>query len=292
MRFSILPLLLVSILLASCNQEVKKQNKRLKEENQALAQKMANTDSSLQLYITTFEAVQANLDSIRAREEAIRKARTEGLEGAANIREAVLQDIQAINALLDENQKKLAELKQQLGARNQKIAGLQRLVANLRTQIEDKDEAIATLKQELEALNFKMEQLNSRVGALQEENMAQQNTIEQQKESLNTVYYLVGTDDELEKKGVIDKEGGFIGIGKTETLSADLNNKVFTRTNKTQLSQVNLNLDNDKAELISQHPKGSYEWVKSDEGNIEALRIKDAAAFWKISPYLVIQVNR
>lgn len=291
MRLYLLPFLFASLFLASCNQEVKEENKRLKTENQELSQKVSATDSSLELYVSTFEEVQANLDSIRQREETIRKARTEGLEGATNIRKAVLQDISAINELLDENKQKLKKLNEQLGARNQKVASLQRLVANLRTQIENKDEEIATLKQELEALNFKMDQLNNRVGALQEENMAQQNTIEQQEASLNAVYYLVGTDDELEEKGVIDKKGGFIGIGKTKTLAGDLSKEAFTKANKKALNQVKLNLDNDKASLISEHPKSSYEWVKSDEGHIQALRITDAPSFWKVSPFLVIQVK-
>jgi len=291
MKPFLIPLFFAGLLLASCNQEVKKENKRLKTENQELSQKVATTDSSLELYVNTFEEVQANLDSIRQREETIRKARTEGLEGATNIRKAVLQDITAINELLDENKQKLKKLSEQLGARNQKLASLQRLVANLRTQNEDKDEEIATLKQELEALNFKMDQLNNRVGALQEENMAQQNTIEQQKASLNAVYYLVGTDDELEEKGVINKKGGFIGIGKTKTLAGDLSKEAFTKAHKKKLQQVKLNLDNDKAVLISEHPERSYQWNKTDDGHIQSLQITDKQAFWKVSPFLVIQVK-
>lgn len=278
------------LLTIACNQEVKEENAQLKEEKQALEENAQKQDSALKQFVQTFSAVQQNLDSIRSREGNIREASGEGVKNHRELRKQVLEDISAINALMEENQKKLEKLSNNLGERNQRVAKLNRLVANLRTQLEDKDEQIQALKQELASMNFKMEQLNSRVGTLQEETMAQQKTISEQQQSLNTVYYVVGTSKELEENGVMDKKGGFIGLGKTKTLADDPNLEYFTQEDKTKLKRIELNLENDKAKIITEHPEVSYEWEKTD-GDIRALKIIDSSKFWKTSKFLAIVVK-
>jgi len=142
----------------------------------------------------------------------------------------------------------------------------------------------------LASANFKMEQLNARVGNLTEQKLAQQKLIEDQKEALNTVYYAVGTAKELSANKVIDKEGGFIGIGRTKTLADDFNRDYFTQANRKEIKEIPLNLSNDKAKLVTSHPSESYEWVLEDKA-IVSLRILDSEEFWKGSRYLVVLID-
>ena len=45
-----------------------------------------------------------------------------------------------------------------------------------------------------------------------------------------------------------------------------------------------------KAKLKSNHPEGSYEFVKDEDGNM-TLKITDEKAFWSLGKYLVIEVG-
>ena len=45
-----------------------------------------------------------------------------------------------------------------------------------------------------------------------------------------------------------------------------------------------------KAKLKSNHPEGSYEFTKDEDGNL-TLKITDTKAFWSLGKYLVIEVG-
>ena len=45
-----------------------------------------------------------------------------------------------------------------------------------------------------------------------------------------------------------------------------------------------------KAKLKSNHPEGSYEFVKDEDGNL-TLNITDPKTFWSLGKYLVIEVG-
>ena len=80
-------------------------------------------------------------------------------------------------------------------------------------------------------------------------------------------------------------ESGF--LRKTKIMEGDYEKSSFTQADKRQLTS--LNLHSKKAKVLSKHPEGSYQII--DNGNTKSLRITNAAAFWELSNYLIIQVN-
>lgn len=277
--------------LIACNQEVKEENARLKQENQALTASQSAQDSTLEEFVQSFQTIQSNLDSIRTREKAIRAARSSGVESAPDLRSRILEDIEAINQLIGQNRQTIDKLSAQLQDRDSRIRGMNQLIATLKSQIDQKDAQIDSLKNDLASLNFKMEQLNQKVGTLTEQKMAQNKVIDEQEQALNTAYYTLGSEEELIENKVIVEEGGFLGLGKTATLADDLNRSYFTQIDLRKTSEIPLNLATTEVEMISAHPEGSYEWIQTEE-QTEKLRITDPAQFWGNSKFLVILIDQ
>jgi chromosome segregation ATPase len=117
---------------------------------------------------------------------------------------------------MGKNKARINSLNKKLKNANTKISGLEQMLANLEAQLTEKDLEITDLKNTIEQLHIELSNLN-----MNYEELAQETEVKTEK--LNTAYYAIGTSKELKEKGVITKEGGFIGIGKSTSLKSDFN---------------------------------------------------------------------
>jgi galactitol-specific phosphotransferase system IIB component len=99
----------------------------------------------------------------------------------------------------------------------------------------------------------------------------------------------VGTYKQLKTKNVVEKEGGIAGLGSSEKLKSDFNQEYFTKVDITKVQ--NIPLHTKKAELITAHPIGSYEFEKNDKKVITNLIITDPEKFWEASKYLIVMTD-
>jgi len=286
----ILAAVLTLPLMIACNGELKKENARLTEENQQLTQEKQELDSLMNDYFESFSAIQNNLDSIRQREEAIQVAAEEGVEKSGDTKDRIIKDIEAINSLLSENKKTIADLNDKISRYSYEVGKFKKMVANLNSQIEEKDQQVLVLKERLASMNFEMEKLNANLSSVKEDNRVKQQRIEEQTEELNTAYYAIGSFDDLEENKVVDKKGGIIGIGRTKTLADDFNKDYFTRIDLTKTTSIPLEGDEDDIRVISSHPSGSYKWTMDGE-KVTAIEITNPNDFWKSTKYLVIAID-
>ena len=277
--------------LIACNQEVKEQNARLQAENEELMQENQQKDSLINDFVTDFARIQDNLASIRAMEEEIETAREGGVETSVDKREEIIHNIESINELLSENRQTIANLQDKLKRYKYENSKFKRMVANLENQVHAKDSQVVVLKENLAAMNFEIEALNNKYTESEQIREQQKQRIENQVEEMNTAYYAVGTFDDLEENKVIDKKGGFIGIGKTSTLANDFNRDYFTKIDLTQTQSIPLeDIEEDDVRLVSNHPSDSYKWKKEGE-IVKALEITSPEKFWGPSKYLVVLVD-
>ena len=274
--------------MISCNQ---KKIENLESRNDSLVQQANMKDSSINEFLASLNSIQRNLDSIKATEMII----SEKTEGKTELKKAtkdqINEDINKIYQLLLENKQKVASLKNRLGSSNMKISELEVMVENLTQAIADNDAEIEDLRVKLENMNVRIVKLSGEVEDLTEENleksaMIQQQTqeIEQKTEKLNEAYYVIGSKRELLDNNVITREGGFIGIGANKVLKPDFNEQMFKRIDIRNVSK--LAVKGKKAEIVTNHPPGSYEITGSKDN--WTLVINDRAEFWKSSRYLVI----
>ena len=107
---------------------------------------------------------------------------------------------------------------------------------------------------------------------------------------MNKAFYACGTTKQLKAKGLLTKKGGFIGLGKTKSLSGSLSDSAFVQIDITKTKLIPVN--SKKAKLISEHPANSYQFIRDNNNKIESIEIKDPVLFWKISKYAVVQVTK
>jgi len=294
-KLLLLMLIPAMLLTVSCN-KMKEENARLKAKNDSLLALGFQKDTTVMQFVRAFNEIQSNLDSIKMKENIISQNTKGGTEVQTSAREQITGDINQIYQLLQKNRATVASLRGQLKAANRKIPELEAMIDNLNKSIAEKDAEIAELKDQLGKLNIKVADLgnqvttlNTNVDNLSAENKAKQQAIDEKTAALNTAYYIIGTTKELIEKKVIDKKGGFIGLGRTKTVSPEFDKTNFTKIDITTLTELPINKK--KAVLLTNHPVGSYKLQSTDKKVVEKLVILNYNDFWSRSKYLVIVAN-
>lgn len=277
--------------LFACNNAEKKQialvdslahvntsiNNDLKEKDSLLN----NKEAAMTEFISSFNEIQENLNQIKAKEKIISTS-SKDVEFKKSNKDQINSDIQMIYDLLSKNKQKVAGLSKKLKSSNLKIENLELAVTNLTNQLAEKESEIADLKSKLEGLNVDFANLKTKYS---EEKVGS----ELKTEKLNTAYYIVGTIKELRDKGVITKEGGFIGIGKVVELNTTICLNCFTRIDISQIKSIPVT--GRKVSLVTSHPDNSYKFIEGASSVIK-LDILNSEEFWSISKYLIITTDK
>lgn len=271
-----------SLFFTSCNNEPERDPVKdsLMMVNQGLSDDVSDKATQIESFLASFNEIQENLDSIKAKEKLIT---VEAQSGDVKSKEGqIVADIQAIYDLMNRNKEKLASLQGKLKKSNAKVTELQKMIERLTIQMGEKDVEIASLHDKLEKLNLELSNLQIEHQVAVEEST-------QKTEKLNTAYYAYGTSKELIANGVLTKEGGFIGIGKSKKLKEDFNKSYFTKIDVSKTSEIALN-GAKEAKLLTTHPASSYK-MEMDGKKFSKLTITNADEFWGASKYLVIVVE-
>jgi hypothetical protein len=272
------------LLFLGCNSADKQRIKDLSDQDSTLMLKTKGQDSTIMAYVRSFNDIQDNLDSIKAKAKIL--SVNAGGENADK-KDQIIADMKYISELMMKNKREIAALQHKLKKANGNNAELQKMIAHLTQEITEKDAEIASLQSQLAETNASLKDV------IQKFNDSM-NVINQQKQQINevttelhTVYYAVGTAKELKKKNVITKEGGVIGIGSTTELKQNFNTSYFTKSDETALSVLPLYSRFEK--VVTNHPTTSYRVTNNQKS--DSLIITDAKAFWSQSKYLVVIVK-
>jgi hypothetical protein len=283
-----------------CNQAELK--KALAEAKAAEAQK----DSLLTEVLETTQFVSdINSELAKAKSMTVKTASTDpGVPGAKRDREervAALERVKTVIAKLNESEAKLAETESRAKTSRQRNARLLAQIETYKKTIEDlkttaeqqkaeyeaalaeKDTQIATLAGRVDTLTGENAQLSSQKAALSD-------TVANLTSYKNTVYYAVGTKDELMKKGVITKEGSkFLIFGGTRLEPArNLNPESFTAIDKTQQTSIPLPRTDKKYKIVSRQSP-SYLATPVKDGKLAgSVEIAQPEEFWSASRYLIL----
>lgn len=284
---------LVILLGSGCNN--KEQELAIMQlKNDSLTDLSASKDQMMIEFVNAFNEIQANLDSIKLKENIINKNSSGGSELKARMKDQINSDINQIYKLQQDSKTMIASLRSKLKKSGLHVAELEKMIDNLSKQIEEKDVQIAQLRTDLSNANvqitdlgLKVVDLNANIGNLSMQNEQNQKLIEDRTSELNTAYYIMGTTDYLKEKKVVTKEGGFIGLGKTKELTPELDKNNLTRIDVTQLDVIPIMKS--KVTLLTTHPKNSYRLTGKHAS--DSLIITDKKEFWSISKVLVLNVK-
>jgi len=277
------------IMYSLYNREHTKQLSLMELQKQDFTGQLTARDSVINEWVLTFELIEKDLATIKQKENLITLEASDG-EFSKDKKQQILEDIRYINTLLDQNKKKIARLSAQLKNSGIEIKSLQDKIAGLETSMMQRDTAIAELKTALVNKDFEVGQLNTRMTELQMNIAQQDDKIMDQTSEMNKAFLIYGTYKELKEKGLISKEGGFLGLGRKEALLEDFADSSFTQIDVTETKTIPVNSKD--AKLITEHPTGSYELIRENDKSIAYIEIKDPEEFWKISKYAVVEINK
>jgi predicted RNase H-like nuclease (RuvC/YqgF family) len=284
-----LMIILVAI-LAGCH-DYKADVANLTKEKETLQSDAAYKDSMINGFVYSMNEIETNLGAITQKQEAI-KASSSGPELSMSQKERISDEIKAINALMQTNRDKIAQLQKSLKKSNAKAEQFEKAIALLNQQIESKNNELIVLNKKLADLDTQVATLNTNVTTLTAQNEEKTSVINDQTKKMHTAYYTKGTYKELETKHVMDKEGGFLGIGKEKKVVSDFNTDAFATVDITQTKVIPI--ESKDAKIVTTHPTSSYtlETKEKDKSYVTNLVINDPDQFWKASKYLVVMVQK
>lgn len=271
-------------LLWACKEDPtqSEQYKQLEQDRETVAAESGLKDSTINSMFGAFNNISENLRAIKEKQGMLGKNEQGGVETGPDMEKRIAQDLYMIDSLLSENKKLIERMRKNAKGNKNKISELEKTIALMEQTVAEKDTEIASLKEQLTSTNAS---LASMIQMYQDKDQLATT----QRAELNKAYYCVGTSKELKENGVVTKEGGFVGIGKSTKLNTQaLNMEYFKQVDVTQMLEVPVNAK--KANLITSHPAGSYK-MDAVEGKTEKLMITDPNAFWSVSKYLVIQAD-
>lgn len=206
-------------------------------------------------------------------------------------RNRIISSIANMRDQIEADKKKIATLEKQLATSKSQLKGVQEIVNKLKASISEKEQIMDELQQRLGILNETLEtERRTSAEEIQKREMTiteKEQQITQQSIEANTIYYVYGTRKELMSKGIMDRKGGLLGIGKVSTVKQDIPIEQFTSMNLLETQQISFPATKKGYSILTNHPATSYKVEKEGDQNI--LTILDATNFRK-QKFVVIEL--
>lgn len=274
---------------AACTQ-LSSEYKRTKQENDSLKLHILKNEAEMNELLSTLNVIEESIQSIRINEDVLKIQKDAELSESR--REQLQKNINLLNETLKKNREMLSELQDKLNASSINSSALQKTIDRLTKEINERGELIIALQSELEkkevhieALASQIEELHASVTTLESINQQQTDILIDQEQEINAVYYCFGTKKELKEQNILTGSGLF---SKPKALQGNFKHDYFLTIDKRAVTSIPLY--SSKATIISSHPKGSWRFVKDQDGKL-TLEIQHIAVFWSLSRYLVIEVR-
>ena len=262
----------------------------MNNERTSFTETLSVRDSTLNDWLQTFTQIENDLNAIKQKESLITINNSNNVEFTSTRKEQILQDIKSISMRLDENRKKLASLNSQLKNSGREIKGLQEMIAGLEVKLQEHQTQIAALTTTVNERDIEIGELNILASDLRTTVTQKEELISTQVAEMNRAYIASGSFKDLRDMGIITKDGGFLGLGRTESLVNNITDSLFAQIDITELKFIPVNSRD--AKLVTEHPTDSYQFVREGDDKIAHIEIKDPEQFWKISRYAVVELKK
>ena len=283
-------IVLSTVLFFSCNNKQKEENAELKQEiitlqqeNMLLKSKQRQVKSTIVEYQRYLEEIDENLKQISESNNLISFWRLELSEGTT-VEERISQRMAAISVLLKNSRLKIIALDNNLNELRRTSSDQSKEIYNLERRLKNAARELIDQENEFNQLAKSLENEIDNLEAPYEEQLAVTNTL---LKIINRAYYCIGTKKELMNKGIVNSEGGFIGIGEVKVLNANSSEDLFQLIEKNNTETISL--PSKRIKLITEHPQSTF--TITEQGNSKAINILDKKAFWKLGNYLVVQID-
>ncbi len=287
-KFLVIALVAMTLMPACSNkaeqEEATREDSINTELNDSLATALAEKDSLMAL----MNDISDGMNQLKELQDVVS---VRNLSGETPDRKAQLRsDMELLQKSVAERKKRLEDLEKRLTQSRNYNDEMRKTIETMKKQLENQQSTIDDLTQQLAQAHIVINTLNTRVDSLntvntevrEEKARAQEETVRVTNE-MNVCYYVIGNKKELKNHHII--ETGF--LKKTKIMEGEFERSYFTKADKRTLNVIPLH--SKKAKLLSKHPQGTYQLV--EDGNVKSLHITDAARFWELSNYLIVQID-
>lgn len=226
--------------------------------------------------LQSMESMRRQLNTIRTENKKLKDENT-AIKNAATPKTSG-KDAERMQALEQENAR-LAELNKGL---ENSITRLKKQLAESEARIESLQQELASLKDayaELKKINEDLEASKQQYLASLDEKDATISSLNEQLSQSKSVYFIAASAKELKSKGVV--------LGKI----VNPNVKLSTLTQVDNIDDFRvIETKSSKAELVSNHPNGSYTFDTKDKKNIK-INITNPKNFWSVSRVCVVSTK-
>ena len=223
--------LITLLLLTACGG--KTDTSALEQTIDSLRQANQQQQNSLQEMTTFVTTMSDGMNAIAQQENMI--FNNGGNEGTSLDKEQLKSHLETLANTLTEQRSKIKALTDSLKARGADLSKMQGLIDNLTRQLEEKDKVIAQLRQDVEQKNFSIADLQKKLNvAMAGSAKYEQRAAKAEKElaTITSAYVLMGTKEALLDGGYIDKRKHV----QTETMPKG----DFTKVNIYQFTELDI----------------------------------------------------
>jgi hypothetical protein len=198
--------------------------------------------------------------------------------------DSLVGKVRGVSQLLARARGRVDQLSKENKSLGKEIAGYRETIASLEALTKRQEEQVIALTQEVDSLRG----ANS---VLAQERDQEREALRNVRDTANTVYYVVGTKEQLMKAGVVSEEGRkrFVVFGGRGLVPArKLNRKAFTRADMRQPIEIALPAAGSDFRVVSRHDASLLDVPMAAGKPSNRVRVLDPEEFWASSHYLII----
>lgn len=254
--------------------------------------------------------VQARIDSLQTQRDSLNRAlaqQNEYVQSLSRQIEDAIGEMGGEGAVSPENlgdrigtlREQLRTARSRLSETEQRIAAVNRQARTLRDSLaavnRRSSEAMAMQQDSIASLVTALDAMEGQVRTLTAERANLEEAVAGLEEELYTVYYVVGTRDQLLDRGLVEEKGGARVLlvlwraGETLVPARDLDPAALQAMDRRSATSLELPGPG-TYRIVSRHDTQYLEPRPDGNGRFtgDSLRITDPAQFWLASPYLII----
>jgi predicted nucleic acid-binding Zn-ribbon protein len=236
--------------------------------------------------INAIAEIQDSLSAISVGDSSLRMRpglATEGASAQGQDKEA-LEHIAVLKASVERAKARIQELEVSLKKTGIKVAGLQKMMNGLKESVAEKEQVIADLSTRVDALQTQVTGLTTAVEASRDTIATQTANLEEKRQELDTIYYVIGDKSSLTQQGIVEAKGGVLGMGKTMKPTGAYPSAHFTALDIDQNTVVRIPAK--KAQVLTGQPTTSY--LLRLVGEAWELKITDPQQFRSVKHLVIV----
>ena len=208
-------------------------------------------------------------------------------------RRIVMARVNALVARTRATAAQLATANKANGALLARLASDSALITDLNATIKRQTAMIDALSTRIDSLKNSTQQLASTLATTKSTLATVESSLLAVETEKNTVYYVVGREDDLVKRGVVVREGGanllFAHPGRTLQIARTLDPQAFTAIDQRGVQEIPMPDTTRRYRIVSRQSLDHAVVESRDQNSFRGnLRIADASRFWAPSRYLVL----